>query len=1063
MVSVDSKSNLQAAIALAWALAAGLPLLFRQHLPDAVVCIWALATATLPVFSYLLTFYKSQGCVRKIIHDSVADAAPTVDDRTSKRRSCLNLHGRACYLVANASPGSTSPTAPPQQGPRTAAVDSVSTGPLGVASPPCTLSAAAAQSAETSRAGSAADSGQSTTAQQAVVESVRVIAALQRNNVRYQSPYASSTRVNAAAGSGGGGGAGLGRIQFHIKIPHVDPSDLRPDLVFAVDESLRAYDSGLQLVGAYVRRGCVELTLDLLACDATPDLVGFSTNSGNVPRDEAPLAALVLSALRIRPQPPLADSDQQQDRILVQRVGACWDMGWNADSQKWQARSTHAAVGWRSSGEHDCGDGMAVTMSAPLAVHAAIQLAPEARVIGCGALRVEVALHTETLEGADVDPTVLTVIAKANGRTVTAQVLSISKRPMCAVDVAPSSPLPLLPSSVMELELDLARLAADRSEASPGLVVRLELWYGARVLGFTSIACLVEECAVSELLSLQRDLAAAGRLDAEDEAYTSAEQQLVEVQELLGDLSVWLDFAAVCPLPADVGLLEAPASPTAQLLPQDPLDMSTQVAALLRGPGLQQTMLEGGRHLLQYFVYQGYTALARAIYTDLAPRAAASGMSLDKSGEELPLLHRAVRSDRKEMVEMVLEWLCGTDRARAPGVTVWGVCSPSGVTPLHLLAVDARCGGAATKAAMHDSLGSLALLRWILATWPAAVTVWNTARDVRGNTPAMLWTALGGQDVQLEAAAAVLAGQVVNVPAFASEASSAADNEAAPNALNSVHFSGGATNFQPGHAPVIVACNGGGSGSGSGSAIGSSTDWQRAAAAADVERLLMPGSVPPRLPEVLQLSLHGFPQRPLEREYVDYVTRSTAPSTFIWLVIMVLTHYTAFYKSPNWEEGRQALVGGSAYLVSLSLMVLAPRVYTDNRELLMLTCLLGRTLCRLLITVLPDFLHMSESVQKYIRYGVDVLLDGFMEGTFEQARVPQAFTVRLLLEWPIMAAFFQVLGVRSTYSGALLRAAAVSGAGALMSAVTDMRARAMFLRERQGQMRNTAVKKQKTQ
>ncbi|GIL60356.1 hypothetical protein Vafri_14970 [Volvox africanus] len=1086
MVSVASKLNLQAFMALAWALAAGLPVLFRQYLPDAVVCVWALITAALPVFSYLGVFVKPKGGVQQIMHDLVADAAPAADDCTTKRQSNVTMHGRACYLVANASPGSTSPTAPPHQAQSTAAVDSIYIGPHSVASPLCTLSAAAAHSAETSRAGSAADSGQLTSAPQAVVESVRSIADLRGSYMRYHSPYASSARVNAAIGSSAGAGAGAGRIRFQIKIPHMDPRDLRPDLVFAVGESLRVHDSGLQLVGAYVRRGCVELTLDLLDYGTALGRDGVSTACSNLAHDEIELAALVLSALRMRPQPapavaPLAvaDSGQQQqqqpddDDILVQRVGACWSMGWDADAQRWQARSTHGAVGTR-----DCVDGMVVSMSAPVAVQAATQLAPGAAATGCGALRVEVDLRMETrVDMADIhmDPTVLTVIAKANGRTVTAQVLSGPWRSIGATDVTLVSPLlPPLSSSVMELEFDLAHLAAGRSEASPGVVVRLELWYGARILDITSLACLVDESAVSELLAVQRDLAAAGRLDAEDEAYTSPEQQMVEMQHLLGDLCVWLDFAAMSPTPEIVGLSDmtalAPAPPSiippaAQLSPQDPLDMSTQVAALLRSPALQQPMLEAGRHLLQYFVCQGHTALARAVYTDLAPRAAAAGMSLDKYGEHLPLLHRAVRSDRREMVEMVLTWLCGPDSATTPGVAVWGNCSPSGITPLHLLAVDARCGGADIKAAVHDSPDlmaasreSIALLRWILTTWPAAVTVWNTARDVRGNTPAMLWAALGGQDVQVQTAAAVLAGQVLNAGACASELGSAANNDAAPNALNTGHLSGGDVAFQPGHVSAKTPRN----------ATGSSACCQgapkAAAAAADVAHLLQSGSVrPPRLTELLQLSLRGFPRRSLEREYVDYVTHSTAPSTLIWLVIMVLTHYTAFSKSPNMEEGRQALLGGSAYLVSLSLMVLAPRVYTKRRESLMLTCMLGRTLCRLLMTVLPDVLHMSDAVQKYIRYGVDVLLDGFMEGTFERTRVPQAFTARLLLEWPIMAAFLQVLGVRSTYGAALLRAAAVSGAGAFMSAVTDMRARAMFLRERQAHISITAAEKQKTQ
>ncbi len=83
----------------------------------------------------------------------------------------------------------------------------------------------------------------------------------------------------------------------------------------------------------------------------------------------------------------------------------------------------------------------------------------------------------------------------------------------------------------------------------------------------------------------------------------------------------------------------------------------------------------------------------------------------------------------------------------------------------------------------------------------------------------------------------------------------------------------------------------------------------------------------------------------------------------------------------------QAIVGGAAYGVSLAVMLLRPALYQRAREPLMMSCLLGRTLARLLMSTLPAYFHMSGSVIKYIVYGLDILLDGLLEGAFEQVRI----------------------------------------------------------------------------
>lgn len=56
----------------------------------------------------------------------------------------------------------------------------------------------------------------------------------------------------------------------------------------------------------------------------------------------------------------------------------------------------------------------------------------------------------------------------------------------------------------------------------------------------------------------------------------------------------------------------------------------------------------------------------------------------------------------------------------------------------------------------------------------------------------------------------------------------------------------------------------------------------------------------------------------------------------------------------------QAVVGGASYALTLCFMVFAPRAYASLREPLMLSCLGGRTVCRALLWLAPQWLHMSE-------------------------------------------------------------------------------------------------------
>ncbi|GFR46977.1 hypothetical protein Agub_g8629 [Astrephomene gubernaculifera] len=184
-----------------------------------------------------------------------------------------------------------------------------------------------------------------------------------------------------------------------------------------------------------------------------------------------------------------------------------------------------------------------------------------------------------------------------------------------------------------------------------------------------------------------------------------------------------------------------------------------------------------------------------------------------------------------------------------------------------------------------------------------------------------------------------------------------------------------------------------------------------------------------------------------ERRYVSYVTAATAPCTALWLVLMVLAHAAAYCKSLSTGEARQAAIGGAAYFLSLLLMLLRPRRYAVWREPLMLGCLLGRTGCRLLMVVAPGAFRMSDAVVKYVLTGLDLLLDGFMEGAFEQARF-KFISVARLVEWPITAAFMLVHGVRQSYGEALLRSAAVSGTGLVMSVFMDLSLRAAYIRQR---------------
>ncbi|KAG2444315.1 hypothetical protein HXX76_001072 [Chlamydomonas incerta] len=1044
--------------------------------------------------------------------------------------------------------------------------------------------------------GSTDDSGASLpSAPSAVVDSVQAVSLLRRTHLRYRGHHSvhhaavASSRPAPAIGAAHPGAscgtasfahptsavitAGTGEAaavspllprqaprprctQLYIKLPGLDPKDVRPGFVAAVNNSLQLHGSSLQVVGAAVRRGCVELTLDLMEREDAAAAVAALLASGNAAAAAAAAAdaelsevldlpALILSAMGVPqtsggllrlPAGTAAYGDagehggasEGEERggqcVFVQRRGNCWSLEWDPDAMTWAVRDQPVDRLHAPSAPLGAGAPPAppqVMLHAPLAAHAEEQLAAAAAVAaqqqlaalaggsealpgsgswpklrlavavqGCEAWRFAGYAGAEAAAAAAGAPAAgaaadLSLVAKANGRCVDAQVLSLLRSGGALV---------------LQVELDVALLAAGRPGRSPGLVLRLELWRGAappagaaapepeseaaapppRMLDAVCVACLREAGPVSELLALQRELAAAGQLDPCDDAFLSGAEQREEAEQLLGDLATWLDFvAALHGSPAAAAAAARAAEAEAEESQRDELDLSGEVAHLLLEPGLQPTLLAAGQHLLEHFVQHGRAELARCVQEQLAAaaeRLAAAGGGTaaavvpalappacrganTAAAPALTLLHRAVRSGSQRMTELVLQWYRDAEAAEpaaadgcAAAGTVWDARAPGGITPLHILAAEARClpsladqlsPAAAAPSDPGSPTAAEALLRWIMASFPEAVTVWNTARDAAGNTPAALWAALGGGDMQLLAAATAL------------EQVAAADG--AGDAADDGEVAGGLPVPPPAPAPRIPTT---GSAQNHATTTGpreQGSTSTAAAAAAEPAAAAVPGgsgaavaqllAAPPPLSQLMRLAVRGFPDPAMERSYMHYVTVTARGTTTMWVVIMVLAHVAAFFKSLHTGEARQAVVGGFSYGLTLCVMVLSPHAYVSLREPLMLSCLGGRTVCRTLLWLAPHWLHMSENVVKYVVYGLDILLDGVLEGTFEQARLPRVAVARLV-EWFILAQFMHSYGIAGDRLAAnLARAALTSGLGLAMSCFMDLRMRGAFLRD----------------
>ncbi len=675
------------------------------------------------------------------------------------------------------------------------------------------------------------------------MSSPQAIAAVARGPLRYRS--AASCR----------------RSTLHIKMPHVEPHELQPGFVAAVNASLAAHGTGVQVVGACVRRGCVELTLDLVeraGAAGTAGVLGggHGARGGSgiggwrcgfgesgvvggevaLPMADVDLSSIVLSALGCPPPTAAAAAD-----VLVQCDGQCWALQWDPTVMQWQVQTAAPDSGEQQRALPPAGppdetltaaptqdvftsheaspsvqDEEQVLMFTPMAVHmpagsTSVCIAVSLLSPGDISRDLRQLLHGQDSTssytanripdaGLESRPP-MRVLAKANGRSVVARAVGICT----ATGLLRSGQV----VHEVEVEVDVAALSAGRPRCSPGLVLRLELWRGARVADSASVACLVHPGLVEELGQLQvaggaepGAVAAAVATVSPFSSFSSSSPlvQLLDtrgdMEQLLADLGSWLDLAAHRG-PGAQGQGQGAAG-------ADPEDLSGQVRNLMADPRLQQCVEAGGRALLQHFVSHGLVGLACWLHGDLArggvrlgslaPWAAEEGEQQQWAAEEgeqqqgqagrgtlepadadarppVSLLHHAVRSGRYDMVQAVLGWA-----AEVPGgpsgaaLRAWSCRCPGGLTPLHLLAADARspeesrlcsveppegvpagCGGGALLPGALD-----ALLRAVLRAWPDAVTVWNTARDDGGNTPAGLWAALGGQDIQPQLAAGVL-------------------------------------------------------------------------------------------------------------------------------------------------------------------------------------------------------------------------------------------------------------------------------------------------------------------
>ncbi|GFR46978.1 hypothetical protein Agub_g8630, partial [Astrephomene gubernaculifera] len=171
-----------------------------------------------------------------------------------------------------------------------------------------------------------------------------------------------------ATGRAVGGGCCV-RVPLHLKLPHLEPQQLPPGFLAAINKALRgarhggdvdggssssSSGGGLLVVGAAVRHGCVELTLDLmervaphrpagrLACITDPDgsgsggvgrpgTTGGSPSSGGAAPQQGlesherwllELPALIMEALGVPPPPPPPEEGVSEPEAAVAAAAA---------------------------------------------------------------------------------------------------------------------------------------------------------------------------------------------------------------------------------------------------------------------------------------------------------------------------------------------------------------------------------------------------------------------------------------------------------------------------------------------------------------------------------------------------------------------------------------------------------------------------------------------------------------------------------------------------------------------------------------------------------------------
>ncbi|GIL89126.1 hypothetical protein Vretimale_16179 [Volvox reticuliferus] len=430
---------------------------------------------------------------------------------------------------------------------------------------------------------------------------------------------------------------------------------------------------------------------------------------------------------------------------------------------------------------------------------------------------------------------------------------------------------------------------------------------------------------------------------------------------------------------------------------QDSLDMGPSLAALYGTEGYRAHMAGIGVSLLEFAVDQGWLHVAGMLVDQMLAAGIPWLEVLRRCSGGLTLLHRAVRSGRGEMVDLVVrlgerqgtpfDWqaVCiqgkgevdtaaGVEESAAAGAVAGGRAG-GGVTPLHL------------AASLPDG-GQLA--ERILSEYEAACELWASAVDSQGLRPADCARAFGHVHLAGKQWARPADG---GDPAQATRpAAAAAAAAAAPSITGEASTITTSSGVMTGTG-LAEEVDGGTNGGGSGKIRNAAVRRRRGgvirsglAAAAAVLRGLM---------QLMAAPFVGDPGA--EAAYV----RAVGAENVLWCcgylvyqICAVLAVAGRMVKELRAHEMSGMLMYCTPHLISASLLCANYDAWLRLREPLFAAVTISRSFAKLLPVL--GLLPYPASANNYLSGGMDVLLEGILPAYFERMRAPFVLPLRAL-------------------------------------------------------------------